>query len=940
MRKSLFCVAFFTLFLIALLGFPSIGAAQVGTWTRKADMPTARWGLSTSVINGKIFAIGGSQGNLSGERLAAVEEYHPVMDIWTKKADMPTARWRPSTSVVNGRIYAIGGSLADRKALSTVEEYNPASDSWAAKADMPTPRSVVSTCVVGGKIYAIGGYDAQQGINFSAVEVYDQAADKWTEKSQMPTARGALSTSVVDGKIYAMGGYILGEGRDVSTAEVYDPKTDTWIPKAPMPRARGGHSASVVNGKIYLIGGVDESDSAFVPVVDVYDPATDTWTSGADIPTPVVHADTSAVNGRIFAIGGGYLGGAYSVVQEYDTGFRETGIHDKGPSIPWITVVESPPMEGVTTGGDPIAIFGAGFSSVINVLIGGNPVEELNVTDTLITGITPPGSEGLHKIILTTPRPDYTVFAGRFIYKTASNVTIERIAPTNGRLAGGETGSITGSGFLPGATVTIGGNQATDVGITPTLITFTIPPGIEGVKDVVVNNPDGQKGTLRNAYTYNPLPIIEELKPRYGGPLAGGTEITITGTHFMEGIVVTIGENRVSRLDSFSPTELVLRTPAGTSGPKDILVTNPDGQEAILGEGFTYNRPPRISSVEPDAGSLEGGTKITITGTRFLVGADVLVGGAEASLERVFTSSTEMFITAITPLSDAGVKDVVVINPDGQKDTLRNAFTYNTAPVITSVTPNNGRLAGGTEITIRGNGFLPDAKVFFNIGTAASKAVSSSEVVSQTTITAVMPADSSGPKNVIVRNTDGQRAVLQNGFTYNPLPTVASITPNYGSSAGGAKIIVEGTGFMQGANVVIGELPATTQVRDNTTIEAVTPSLPQGVWDVRVVNPDTQEVVTSKGFISVVEVAYNYPNPFRASQGTTFRYVTDKPVRSITVKIFNLAGVPIDVVQQMDSNEVKWHNTDVHAGLYVYVMEVELENGSMKQFRGMLEVYK
>ena len=43
------------------------------------------------------------------------------------------------------------------------------------------------------------------------------------------------------------------------------------------------------------------------------------------------------------------------------------------------------------------------------------------------------------------------------------------------------------------------------------------------------------------------------------------------------------------------------------------------------------------------------------------------------------------------------------------------------------------------------------------------------------------------------------------------------------------------------------------------------------------------------------------------------------------MKIFNLAGVPIDVVQRMDSNEVRWHNTDVYAGLYVYVMEVELE---------------
>jgi hypothetical protein len=63
-------------------------------------------------------------------------------------------------------------------------------------------------------------------------------------------------------------------------------------------------------------------------------------------------------------------------------------------------------------------------------------------------------------------------------------------------------------------------------------------------------------------------------------------------------------------------------------------------------------------------------------------------------------------------------------------------------------------------------------------------------------------------------------------------------------------------------------------------------------------------------------------------------------VQSITVKIFNLAGVPIDVIQQTDSNEVKWHNNDIYAGLYVYLMEVEFGNGSVKQFRSVLEVHK
>ena len=58
------------------------------------------------------------------------------------------------------------------------------------------------------------------------------------------------------------------------------------------------------------------------------------------------------------------------------------------------------------------------------------------------------------------------------------------------------------------------------------------------------------------------------------------------------------------------------------------------------------------------------------------------------------------------------------------------------------------------------------------------------------------------------------------------------------------------------------------------------------------------------------------------------------------MKILNLAGVPVDVIQQMESNEVKWHTTEIRAGLYVYLMEVKPESGNVKQFRGTMEVYK
>jgi len=851
-----------------------------------------------------------------------VDVYDPAEDSWTRKSsDMPTPRRALASCVLNGLIYTISGWGAPSPA---VEAYDPATDTWARKADIPTPRAFSTAGVVDGKIYVMGGAQGPPYPGFSAVEEYDPATDTWTRKTDMPTPRSTMGGSVVDGKIYVIGGYVPGV---VSTVEVYDPAMDTWTKKADMPTPRYALSTSVVDGKIYAIGG---GTGQPLTTMEVYDPATDTWTTAVDMPTARGSLATCAVNGRIYAFGGSPMIGdpwtsfEEGVVEEYDTG---TG-------IPWIRVSQFSRQEGRTTGGNPFAILGSNFPPGVSVTIGGNPIEQMEVTDTLITGLTPPGTEGEHDIWLTVPGLDYSIHVGKFIYNPPSNVVVERITPDNGKQAGGDTATISGSGFLPGATVTIDGVPATNVGVTPTFIAFTIPPGTEGAKDVVVTNPDGQKATLHGGYTYNPFPVIKRVEPRYGGPLRGGTEITITGSNFMEGVVVTIGEKRVQQLEFFSPTELRLKTPPGTIGPKPVRVTNPDGQEAILEDGFTYNPAPTITSISPNAGPLEGGMPITITGERFIAGIDVLIGGAEASVEGVLPAR----IIALTPLSDAGVKDVTVRNPDGQRDTLEDAFTYNTAPVITRVTPDNGRLAGGTRITIQGGGFQPGAEVRISINQGAYRAASSVEVMSSSIITALTPPGQPGAENVLVLNPDMQIAIRSEGYTYNHKPTITRLIPNHGPSSGGATITIEGTGFLLGARVVIGERPATTMVRDDMTIEAVAPPNPQGVWDVRVVNPDTQEVVKPGGFVSVGELVYNYPNPFHASQGTTFRYVTKDLVLSVTVKIFNMRGRPIGAARQIGSNEVKWVDPDVYAGLYIYILEAELEGGKRKQVRNVMEV--
>jgi hypothetical protein len=94
----------------------------------------------------------------------------------------------------------------------------------------------------------------------------------------------------------------------------------------------------------------------------------------------------------------------------------------------------------------------------------------------------------------------------------------------------------------------------------------------------------------------------------------------------------------------------------------------------------------------------------------------------------------------------------------------------NTAPIISSVTPNSGPDAGGTAVTIRGTGFVSGATVSFG-GTAAT----SVNVVGSTTITASAPAHAAGAVNVVVTNPSGQSATRANGYTYttsSPLETV------------------------------------------------------------------------------------------------------------------------------------------------------------------------
>lgn len=85
-------------------GFFSLASAQKSPWTRKNDMPTARLGLVTTVVNEHIYAIGGyAAANHPG--MTITEVYDPVSDKWDSRAPMPTGRrWMAASAEIRSCI--------------------------------------------------------------------------------------------------------------------------------------------------------------------------------------------------------------------------------------------------------------------------------------------------------------------------------------------------------------------------------------------------------------------------------------------------------------------------------------------------------------------------------------------------------------------------------------------------------------------------------------------------------------------------------------------------------------------------------------------------------------------------------------------------------------------------------------------------------------------
>jgi hypothetical protein len=528
------------------------------------------------------------------------------------------------------------------------------------------------------------------------------------------------------------------------------------------------------------------------------------------------------------------------------------------PAVP-PTVTAVTPTSASTLGGNVITLTGTNFKAGAEVSfdVGGDVRQGTLVTvvsPVQLRVTTPAHVAGLADITVRNPADDMSgTLTGAFSFIPPP--VIAGITPNEGSTSGGLTITISGTGFRTGATVRFGATLGTGVSVASDGLSLTVvTPSrtLDGPVDVVVTNPDTQASTLVAGFTYRyPAPTLAFVTPAQGF-LDGGLTITLTGTNFLAPLTladggisspaVTLGGTPATSVTRNSATQVTAVTPPGAPGLVDVTFINSDGQSVTRPQAFRYVPPPLLTAVSPSRGPVLGGTRITITGSDFLPGATVRVGGVPA----FGVSVTPTEITAVTSAARPGVGNVTVVNPDTQSSTLTDAFTYDPAPTLTAVSPLVGSTAGGAVITITGSNFRAGAAVLFG-----SEPGTGVNVASETLLTVTSPAHPAGVVTVAVRNDDGQGDSLPRAFRFVDPPTVASATPNSGDVAGGTVVRLTGTGFGAQMSATFDGVasPSVTYV-SSTALDVVTP--PHGPGPVDII------VTTSAGVSATLTGGFTY----------------------------------------------------------------------------------
>uniref|UniRef100_A0A3Q2Z5C0 Si:rp71-68n21.9 n=1 Tax=Hippocampus comes TaxID=109280 RepID=A0A3Q2Z5C0_HIPCM len=120
-------------------------------WSRRADMTELRGLHCMCTVGDRLFVMGGNhfRGSSDYDDVLGCEYYSPADNQWTVVAPMPRGQSDVGVTVLQGRIYVVGGySWNSRCMVDIVQRYDPEGDVWDRVFDILEPLGGIRACTM------------------------------------------------------------------------------------------------------------------------------------------------------------------------------------------------------------------------------------------------------------------------------------------------------------------------------------------------------------------------------------------------------------------------------------------------------------------------------------------------------------------------------------------------------------------------------------------------------------------------------------------------------------------------------------------------------------------------------------------------------------------------------------------------------------------------
>lgn len=227
-----------------------------------------------------------------------------------------------------------------------------------------------------------------------------------------------------------------------------------------------------------------------------------------------------------------------------------------------------------------------------------------------------------------------------------------------------------------------------------------------GSSNLIANDTNGKFDVfVRNFHMVeeSTLPIIVSVFPATVGGLAGNVTIFLSGSGFVDGAIVKFGGVPAISTVFINSGLLKVIIPTLFVGVYDITITNPGifAPTVTLAGSFTSvnGTNPVVASATPSVVPYRGGDLVSINGSGFQGGADVIffinlitgLGGTGVLPDSILSNVIQVKTLPAFPAAFVGNITILIINPDGLSAPTFGVLYY--AAIFSALGTLNGTIA-------------------------------------------------------------------------------------------------------------------------------------------------------------------------------------------------------------------------------------------------------